>query len=286
MTTSRLVFLLPLLASCTTSGLAIRHSEPSFSLGCAESDDPSCDSGCADTDSDCTLTISTPWNRAGSVVLAASNPGTDALTVVASVDNPFFSVSPSSFTVAIGATNTFTLTFTPPGFDEVSTTLSLETNTQVGSYTFPVFGVPMSDGDADGFDAVAAGGDDCDDDNATIFPGAVDTCYDGVDQDCAGDDDDDCDADGYASNRHGGDDCDDEDPAMHPGATEIWYDGVDQDCAGDNDCDADGDGHRIVSQGSCAGGDDCDDADPTIHAGAADPKDDGIDQDCDGDTNG
>ncbi|MFN7144873.1 MAG: MopE-related protein, partial [Myxococcota bacterium] len=100
--------------------------------------------------------------------------------------------------------------------------------------------------------------------------------YDGVDQDCDGNDADQ-DGDGYAAASAGGDDCDDLDAAIHRGATESWYDGVDQDCDG-NDTDRDGDGHAAT----LAGGDDCDDADAATYAGAAEVWYDGVDQGCDG----
>ena len=114
---------------------------------------------------------------------------------------------------------------------------------------------------------------DCDDSDASVFPGALDVC-DGKDNDCDGDVDENPPADnvfyvdgdgdgfggagdevtgcevpdGYASMPG---DCDDTDPAIHPGAPELC-DGVDQDCdtAVDEDAvdavvlyrDADGDG--------------------------------------------
>ncbi len=40
--------------------------------------------------------------------------------------------------------------------------------------------------DADGSTDLAAGGDDCDDTRADVFPGAADDCADGTDQDCSG----------------------------------------------------------------------------------------------------
>ena len=40
--------------------------------------------------------------------------------------------------------------------------------------------------DADGSTDLAAGGDDCDDTRADVYPGAVDECADGTDQDCSG----------------------------------------------------------------------------------------------------
>ena len=53
---------------------------------------------------------------------------------------------------------------------------------------------------------------DCDDSASTTFPGAEEVCNDGIDSDCAGNDDYDADGDGHASDEFAGDDCDDEDP--------------------------------------------------------------------------
>jgi len=58
---------------------------------------------------------------------------------------------------------------------------------------------------------------DCDDSDATIYPGAEDTWYDGVDSDCDGGSDYDADGDGYLSDAYGGTDCDDEDAGKYPG---------------------------------------------------------------------
>ena len=87
---------------------------------------------------------------------------------------------------------------------------------------------PMNDNDGDG----VAARDDCDDNDASVYPGAEDAEIDGIDQDCDGLDGPDADGDGYADAAAGGDDCDDSDPDINPEASEVWDDGVDQDCDG------------------------------------------------------
>jgi hypothetical protein len=124
-------------------------------------------------------------------------------------------------------------------------------------------------GDDDG-DGYTEDEGDCDNADATISPEAEETWYDGVDSDCAGDDDYDYDGDGSPVDE----DCDDTDWNAFPGNTEVWYDAVDGDCDGANDFDQDGDGVEVA--------DDCSDADATIYPGAPEVGGDGIDQDCDG----
>jgi len=141
-------------------------------------------------------------------------------------------------------------------------------------------GITPTDGDGDGY-TLADG--DCWDapgsppnstlTGADIYPGASETWYDGVDQNCDGVDDNDADADGYAATETGGGDCNDTDDTVNPGAEETWYDGVDSDCDEENDYDADGDGYEYDV-------DDCDDTDATIYPGADDTWYDGVDSDC------
>ena len=92
---------------------------------------------------------------------------------------------------------------------------------------------PNPDADEDLHEHTLAGGDDCDDADPAAHPGAEEVWYDGVDQDCDGDDLD-ADGDGYAGG--GGPDCDDTDAAVHPGLPDPT-DGVDQDCDGIADDD-------------------------------------------------
>ncbi len=161
------------------------------------------------------------------------------------------------------------------------------------------------DDDGDGYDDT----EDCDDDDATVYPGAPEGADsdgdgilegDGVDNDCDGTIDNgtdvfDDDGDGYTELDG---DCDDADPAIHPGAAEgvdtnedgyLEGDGIDNNCNGIVDegtamVDADGDGFSI-DQG------DCNDLDPAVYPEAPEGTDtngdgilegDEIDNDCDG----
>jgi hypothetical protein len=122
----------------------------------------------------------------------------------------------------------------------------------------------IDDLDGDGFVGAVSGGDDCDDDDPAVNPGASEVCN-GVDDDCDSqtDDDDtdldtattqewwrDADGDGFgiSFNRFACDpgpgwaldngDCNDADPGVNPGAAEVCN-GVDDDCdAFTDDADA------------------------------------------------
>lgn len=194
------------------------------------------------------------------------------------------------------------------------------------------------DGDDDGFgDAIASpahvcpstfvgsvpNGDDCDDGDVTIHPGAAETC-DGVDTNCVGGESDapaavdafdDDDGDSYGAGAAvrdcaathaieqrvpSSDDCNDSDASAFPGHPEVCLDyGVDNDCDGDNfdatdttawylDSDKDGFGDLTATlactapPGSIATTLDCDDARPWVNPGRVEICDLAPDEDCDG----
>jgi hypothetical protein len=159
----------------------------------------------------------------------------------------------------------------------------------------------------DGLDANCSGGtdfdadrdgyrqcDECDDTTDEVSPAVKEVWYDGIDQDCDGNDGDQ-DGDGYYAADYAGEvpegwqagDCDDLDDERSPGAEEVWYDGVDGDCAGGDDWDRDGDGARSDEERDDEGnfGLDCDDTDPTRGPAAVEDCATTRDDNCDGDNN-
>jgi hypothetical protein len=169
------------------------------------------------------------------------------------------------------------------------------------------------DEDGDGY----AAGEDCNDEDASAFPGALERC-DGVDNNCDGAVDEgvldtvfpDADGDGFGDGSRpetacgpggayvsNGNDCDDARADVWPGNPEAC-DGLDNDCNGAVDdgvgetvwTDADGDGYGDPGAPAVACGPgpgtadnalDCDDGDAGVRPGAAELCN-GVDDDCDG----
>ena len=162
-----------------------------------------------------------------------------------------------------------------------------------------------ADADGDGHEALACGGDDCDDADAERNPSAAEVCdAEGRDEDCRPDTfgDRDLDGDGLVSALccNGADcglDCNDNDRAASPGSPEVC-DGADNDCDGAidegltlelfRDADHDGVGAAGSSTIACPGAPgyasvagDCDDTVASIRPTAPEICD-GEDNDCDG----
>jgi hypothetical protein len=145
--------------------------------------------------------------------------------------------------------------------------------------------------------------DDCDDNDASVKPGAAEVCDDVIDNNCDDlidcYDTDDCgtvaactdctdgDGDGYYDDNiddvcSGKNDCNDSDGSINPGATEICDDTIDNDCNGDIDladayCSDDKDGDDYTPSEN-----DCNDNDASINPGVKEVCDDGIDNNCNG----
>ena len=134
--------------------------------------------------------------------------------------------------------------------------------------------------DGDGFMRLGCGdGDDCNDLDPEVHPGAAERCN-GRDDDCDGEAAEDRDDDGRFDPAvcPDGDDCNDDDRAVHPGAVETC-DGVDTNCSGGIDDEADTDDDGAVDP-TC-GGDDCDDEDAT-RSPAEEESCNAEDDNCDG----
>ena len=161
---------------------------------------------------------------------------------------------------------------------------------------------------------------DCNDSNASIYPGATEVIGDGVDQDCNNQEtcyadldndgyrpdssstvtsaDSDCSDSTEALSTDPDGDCNDSNAAIHPGASEVVGDGIDQDCNNQETCyaDLDNDGYRPDSSSTVTSADldcsdsteaistdptgDCNDSNAAIHPGATEIVGDGVDQDC------
>lgn len=215
--------------------------------------------------------------------VSLTNGGGSALALTSLTAESPFTVSPGSATIDAGSTLTVVVNVQATTYEDFAKTLTIATDDDtIGSVTLPLFAATIADADADGYDVVAAGGDDCNDEDDEINPGAEEEWYDGTDQDCDGLNDFDRDGDGYEAETDDhhptSPDCIDSNPDIHPGAQDTPYDGIDTDCAGGNDYDQDGDGYLSLAYGM---GSDCDDFDASVNIEATEGFN-GVDDDCDG----
>lgn len=162
----------------------------------------------------------------------------------------------------------------PLAREQAVTIEARDPSTNAGPQSFTIF--ITVDADSDTYDDRI----DCDDNDSNVNPGAIETPYDGLDNDCNPDTpDNDLDGDGALFPA----DCDDSNPSINPVATEILYNNVDDDCnpVTVDYVDSDNDGYCSQFSADCPlVGIDCNDTDPNIHPGAEEIKNNGIDDDC------
>ncbi len=201
--------------------------------------------------------------------------------VAASFDNDLYSTNATPTTLAPGDELEIRVAAAPLRPDRATGTMTLDLGA-AGTFAVAlrmndcVGGEPaLYDVDGDGVTACAG---DCDDEDASVRPTAIEVC-DGADNDCddAVDEGTSCvDDDGDGVTEEGGD-CDDTRADVGPTAAEDPSNGRDDDCDGTvdigvQDFDADG-------VGETAG--DCDDSNADVRPGAPELPD-GFDNDCDG----
>jgi hypothetical protein len=98
-----------------------------------------------------------------------------------------FAFSPGGATIPPGESAEVTVTFAPEDFDAHAAMLDIHSNASDPDHLSVVLtGNAARDADGDGYDSRAAGGEDCDDRDASVNPGAQEAWYDGVDNDCDG----------------------------------------------------------------------------------------------------
>ena len=145
----------------------------------------------------------------------------------------------STETVCVSDGDAVEAVFVGGSFDnEITVTITDPEGSEVYTGTAPDDGV-LYTGNAvcEESTAVTESGTDCDDEDATAYPGAPEVWYNNIDNDCAGDlaADFDQDGDGQSSDQYGGQDCDDLNATVYQGAVEDTTDGIDNNCNGDID---------------------------------------------------
>jgi len=224
----------------------------------------------------------------GGVLTITGTSCSGAIVDVYSVDDPAeTNGQPETFVGTVTATGTaWTMTPTPGSIlvgDEL-TALQRDSDGETSEAADNVV-VTTCDADGDGFNDINLAGCpspvDCDDTDATVYPGAPELC-DGLDNDCHS---------GVPTNELDGDgdtfiacaECDDTDIAVNPAATEVCNI-VDDDCDTfvDEGFDTDSDTFTTCGADGVAGNadDDCDDTAAAVNPGATEVCNI-VDDDCD-----
>lgn len=214
--------------------------------------------------------------------ITITNRGEGDLNISSITTASPFAVTPPSLTLLPGSSTRITVTVQPITYDVFQGSVSLSSDDpDNGTVSVQLYANTVIDADADGYSLVEAGGDDCDDTDPEVNPSQDEIWYDGVDQNCNGDNDYDQDNDGYETTAHNtdlttGGDCQDINPNFHPGAVDVPYDNMDTNCDDLDDWDYDQDGYRSAFYDK---GTDCDDSDATINP-IGDESFNGLDDDC------
>ncbi len=206
--------------------------------------------------------------------------GTDLVITSITVDAPF-TVNPLSLSLSPGASTQLTIRVQLTTYEDADSDITITSNDEdQGELRIALSAEAIVDADQDGHDLVAGGGDDCDDTNPLVYPGAPEVWYDDVDENCDGLSDYDHDLDGYdaETDQHPVDlaDCQDTDPEFHPHAEDVPYDNRDTNCDGLDDWDYDQDGSRSSDYGR---GLDCNDNNPDVNSSGTERLN-GEDDDC------
>ncbi|MFZ5477312.1 MAG: MopE-related protein [Myxococcota bacterium] len=176
-----------------------------------------------------TIPVGAESSRTVTVTNACS--GETSLAISVRIDgDAVFGVTTTVSALAPGESGEVTVTYTPVDEVDSAGVLVIASNDpDTPELTVGLAGTTGTDADGDGYSSEAAGGEDCDDGNPAIHPGANEVWYDGIDQDCDDLSDYDQDGDGDDADGYGGADCDDLDADIGPSAPET-LDLEDDDC--------------------------------------------------------